>query len=151
MDSPIQQAAARIDGAFTAKQSQAQVLTKAISKATSAIDKFATRIESADVPTAEAHIQQISSVAQQTATRIDAAFAEKSAGMQALLEALARTSSAVERFIQRLETSKLPTEELETRLRSFTAKLDSLLEQFGATVTTVAQRMTAQNLACIRP
>jgi hypothetical protein len=145
ISSVAQQAAARIDEAFTAKQSQAQALTKAITKATSAIDKFATRIESADVPTAEAHIQQISSVAQQAATRIDAAFAEKSAGMRALLDVMARTSSVVERFIQRLETSKLPTEELETGLKSFTTKLDSLLERFGATVTAVAQRMTAEN------
>jgi phage shock protein A len=114
-------------------------------KATAAIDKFSTRVESADVLTAQAHIEQISSVAQQAATRIDTAFADKSTGMRALLELTARTSSAVEGFIQRLETSKLPTEELETRLKSFTSKLDSLLERFGATVTTVEQRMTAQN------
>jgi hypothetical protein len=144
ISSVAQQAASRIEEAFSAKQSQAQTLTNAITKASAAIDKFATRIESADVPTVKTHIEQISSVAQQAATRIDAAFADKSVATRELLELTARTSSSVERFIHRLETSKLPTDELESRLNSFTAKLETLLARFGATVTAVAERMTAQ-------
>jgi hypothetical protein len=144
ISSVAQEAASRITEAFSAKQSQAQTFTKTVTKASAALDEFATRIESADVPTAKAHIEQISSVAQEAAKRIDAAFAEKSAGTRELLDLTGRTASAVERLIHRLETSKLPTDELENRLETFIAKLDVLMERFGTTVTTVTDRMVRQ-------
>jgi hypothetical protein len=144
ISSVAQQAALRIDEAFATKHTQALALTKAITKATTAIDNFALRIESADATTAQAHIMQISSVAQAAATRIDAAFAERSVSTQALLEMTTETLTAVERFVYRLENTKLPTEELESRLKSFTANLEKLLERLGATVATVAQGLNSR-------
>jgi hypothetical protein len=143
--SVAQEAASRINEAFAPNQSQAQTLTKAITKASTSLDKFATRIDSADVPTAKAHIEQIALVAQHAATRIDGAFAETSSRAQELLDLAARTSSSVERFVHRLETCKLPTDELESRLKSFTAKLDGVLERLGTTIAAVTDRITKQS------
>src|SRR5262245_59364764 len=59
ISSVAEQAAARIDGAFSARQSQLQTESELISRLSAAVEQLIRRFQSSDVSVSEAHMNQI--------------------------------------------------------------------------------------------
>lgn len=138
--SVAQEASARINEAFSARQSQLQTESELISRISAAAEQLIRRLQSSDVTVSEAHMNQIAQTARQAAARIDAAFAARAKPAQDLLDLSARTSASVERLMRRLDSSDLPTDKLEAQLRGFTGSLNEFLVRLGRTVEAVTSR-----------
>jgi len=87
---------------------------------------------------AQTQLDQISLLAHQAATKIEAAFADRTKTAEHLLDLSARAAAAVERLMRRVESSDLPTEKLEAQLHGFAAQLNDLVVRLGKTVDAVA-------------
>jgi hypothetical protein len=130
-----QAAASRINDAFAARQSQLGKEAELVGNLSGTVERLVHRLESFDV--AKTHIDQISVLAKQAATKIEAAFADRTKTAENLLDLSARAAAAVERLMRRVESSDLPTEKLEAQLRGFAVQLNDLVVRLGKTVDAV--------------
>jgi hypothetical protein len=111
ISSVAEEAAARINDAFSARQLQGQTQLDLISRTSTAVDQLIRRIETSDALTAKAHIDQITSVAKEAAGRINEAFSARQSQLQTESELISRVSAAVEQLIRRLQSSELAVPE----------------------------------------
>jgi hypothetical protein len=105
ISSVAEEAAARIKDAFSEKQSQAQAQLDLVSRTSAAVDQLMRRIETSDALTTRVHIDQIASVAQGAADRINEAFSARQSQLQTETELISRVSVAVEQLVRRLQSS----------------------------------------------
>jgi hypothetical protein len=98
--------------------------------------------ESADY--GKAHIQKIAAVAEAAAARINAAFDEKKSNGEGLVKVNIKLAAAVDNLISRMEKADLPTEQLTSRLNSFTSALEQYLRQLGKAMNVVVDLATTK-------
>jgi hypothetical protein len=85
----------------------------------------------------KAHVHQIATVTEAAAARINAAFDERKSHGQEVIKVTLKLSAAVDDLISRMEKADLPTDQLTSRLNTFTSALEQYLGRLGKAVSAV--------------